>query len=83
MAIRRYSRRETNSQLYIPYPSFARNSTYETTNAVSSYNSLQVTYEHQLSAGLYLLGNYTWSKVHDRSAHPGIAESAVSCRVAS
>ena len=52
----------TNSQLYIPYPSFARNSTYETTNAVSSYNSLQVTYEHQLSAGLYLLGNYTWSK---------------------
>ena len=52
----------TNSQLYIPFPSFARNATYETTNAVSSYNSLQVTYEHQLSAGLYLLGNYTWSK---------------------
>ena len=52
----------TNSQLYIPFPSFARNATYETTNAVSSYNSLQITYEHQLSAGLYLLGNYTWSK---------------------
>jgi hypothetical protein len=46
----------------IPFPSFARNATYETTNAVSSYNSLQITYEHQLSAGLYLLGNYTWSQ---------------------
>ena len=52
----------TNSQLYIPYPYFGRNATYETTNADSSYNSLQVTYEHQLSVGLYLLGNYTWSK---------------------
>ncbi len=52
----------TNPQPYIPFPSFARNATYETTNAISSYNSLQVTYEHQLGAGLYLLGNYTWSK---------------------
>jgi hypothetical protein len=52
----------TNPQLYIPFPSFARNATYETTNANSSYSSLQATYEHQLSAGLYLLGNYTWSK---------------------
>jgi hypothetical protein len=51
-----------NPQLYIPFPSFARNATYETTNATSSYNSMQVTYEHQMSAGLYLLGNYTWSK---------------------
>jgi Carboxypeptidase regulatory-like domain/TonB dependent receptor-like, beta-barrel len=46
----------------IPYPNFARNATYETTNAVSSYNSLQTTYEHQMSFGLYLLGNYTWGK---------------------
>jgi hypothetical protein len=51
-----------NQQNYIPYPSFARNATYETTNATSNYNSMQVTYEHQLSVGLYLLGNYTWSK---------------------
>jgi len=51
-----------NPQNYIPYPSFGRNSTYETTNAISSYNSLQATYEHQMSAGLYLLANYTWSK---------------------
>lgn len=51
-----------NPQNYIPYPSFARNATYESTNAVSSYNSLQATYEHQTSFGLYLLGNYTYSK---------------------
>lgn len=51
-----------NPQNYVPYKSFARNSTYETTNATSSYNSLQATYEHQTSYGLYLLGNYTYSK---------------------
>jgi hypothetical protein len=51
-----------NSQLYIPYPNFARNSTYETTNANSSYNSMQITYQHQMNFGLFLLGNYTWSK---------------------
>ena len=50
------------NQTTIPYPYFARNATYETTNATSSYNSMQITYEHQLSIGLYLLGNYTWSK---------------------
>jgi hypothetical protein len=52
----------TNTQYYIPYPYFARNSTYETTNAASSYNALQVTYEHRMNWGLSLLGNYTWSK---------------------
>jgi len=51
-----------NPQNYIPFPSFARNATYETTNASSSYNALQTTYEHQLSYGLTLLANYTWSK---------------------
>ncbi len=52
----------TNSQLSIPFPDFGRNSTYETTNAVSSFNSMQITYQHQMSFGLFLLGNYTWSK---------------------
>ena len=52
----------TNSQNYVPFPSFARNATYETTNAVSSYNSLQTTYEHQMNFGLYMLANYTYSK---------------------
>ncbi len=51
-----------NPQLYVPFPNFNRNATYETTNASSSYNSLQATYEHELSSGLYLLANYTWSK---------------------
>jgi hypothetical protein len=51
-----------NPQNYIPFPSFARNATYETTNASSSYNALQATYEHQTSYGLFFLGNYTWSK---------------------
>ena len=52
----------TNTQLYIPYPYFQRNSTYNTTNAVSSYNSLQATYQHQMSFGLSLLANFTWSR---------------------
>jgi hypothetical protein len=51
-----------NPQNFIPFPSFARNATYETTNASSSYNALQATYEHQMSYGLTLLANYTWSK---------------------
>jgi len=52
----------TNTQLYIPYPYMARNSTYETTNAVTSYNSMQITFQHQMSFGLLLLANYTWSR---------------------
>src|SRR5260370_37618273 len=39
----------SNPQTFIPFPSFARNATYETTNASSSYS-------------LTLLANYTWSK---------------------
>jgi hypothetical protein len=52
----------SNPQNYVPFPQFARNATYETTNATSSYNALQATYQHQLSYGLTLLANYTWSK---------------------
>lgn len=51
-----------NAQNYVPFPSFARNTNWEVTNSVSSYHSLQATYEHHLSSGLSLLGNYTWSK---------------------
>lgn len=51
-----------NPQNYVPFPSFNRNATYETTNATSNYNSLQATYEHELSFGLILLANYTYSK---------------------
>ncbi|GGG89327.1 TonB-dependent receptor [Edaphobacter dinghuensis] len=51
-----------NAQNYVPFPSFARNATYETTNAASSYNALQTTYEHQMNSGLSILANYSWSK---------------------
>jgi hypothetical protein len=47
---------------YLPLPDFAANTTYETTNSDSSYNALQTTYQHQVSMGLTLLANYTWSK---------------------
>jgi hypothetical protein len=47
---------------YLPFPKFAANTTYETTNATSNYNALQTTYEHQFSLGLSMLANYTWSK---------------------
>jgi hypothetical protein len=46
----------------VPFPDFARNAIYETTNATSSYNSMQATYQRQMSAGLSILANYTWSK---------------------
>jgi len=52
----------TNIYNYIPFPSFAPNSNYETTNGTSSYNSMQLTYQHQLNHGLNLLANYTYSK---------------------
>jgi hypothetical protein len=52
----------TNTQLYIPYPYMARNGTYETTNAATTYNSMQVTYQHQMSFGLLVLANYTLSR---------------------
>ena len=51
-----------NPQNFVPYPDFARNATYETTNGKSSYNSLQTTYQHELSLGLSLLANYTYSR---------------------
>jgi hypothetical protein len=51
-----------NPQNYVPFPDFARNATYETTNGTSSYNSLQLTYERQVSVGLTALANYTFAK---------------------
>lgn len=52
----------TNIYEHIPFPGFAPNSNYQMTNGTSSYNSMQVTYEHRLTAGLNLLANYTYSK---------------------
>lgn len=49
-------------QGHIPFPNLSPNSAYITTNSVSSYNSMQLIYQHQLSAGLLLLANYTYAK---------------------
>ena len=51
-----------NPQNYVPFPGFARNATFETTNATSSYNSMQITYEHRMNVGLTVLANYSYSK---------------------
>ena len=47
---------------HVPFPLFQENSSYQSTNASSSYNSLQITYQHQMSAGLSVLANYTYAK---------------------
>ncbi len=47
---------------HIPFPNLSPNTAFMTTNSVSSYNSMQVIYQHQLSAGLTLLANYTYSQ---------------------
>lgn len=52
----------TPIQTNIPFPKFSPNSTYETTNGESAYNSLQTTYIHQFSSGFSVLANYTFSK---------------------
>jgi len=64
----------TNTQLYIPYPYFSRNSTYNTTNTDSSYNSMQVTYEHRMSFGLSMLANYTLSRCYGDQHAPQNAQ---------
>ena len=49
-------------QGHVPFPVFSRNSAFQRTDANSSYNSLQATYQHQLSIGLTVLANYTYAK---------------------
>jgi hypothetical protein len=46
----------------IPFPDFSPNSELETTNAVSSYNALQAVYTRQMTHGLSVLANYTYSR---------------------
>jgi Carboxypeptidase regulatory-like domain len=64
------------NQSFVPFPHFAPNAIYETTNAGSSYNSMQTTYEHQTSYGLQLLANYTFSKCFSNQRTQGTATSA-------
>jgi hypothetical protein len=46
----------------IPNPDFGSYASYETTNAASNYNSLQVVYSRQMSHGLAMLANWTYSR---------------------
>lgn len=46
----------------VPFPNFAPASNYLSTDGISSYNSLQVTYEHRSHFGLETQANYTFSK---------------------
>jgi hypothetical protein len=65
-----------NFTSYIPYPEFAPNAIYESTNGQSAYNSMQATYEHQLAWGLRVLANYTYSKCFSNQRTQGTATSA-------
>ncbi len=53
---------DTTVQGHIPFPELSANSTLQRTNSTSSYHSMQVVYQHQLSAGLSVLANYTFAK---------------------
>jgi hypothetical protein len=47
---------------HVPFPALGVEPQFISTTASSNYNSLQANYEHQLSVGLTLLANYTFSK---------------------
>jgi hypothetical protein len=52
----------SNPQNYVPFPDFARNSSYADTIGTANYHSLQTKYQHQLGSGLTVLFAYTFSK---------------------
>jgi hypothetical protein len=60
----------------VAFPDFARGSIYETTNAMSNYNSLQTTYEHHEKYGLSILANYTYSRCMTNQRSPQNASAA-------
>ncbi|HEX7961782.1 MAG TPA: TonB-dependent receptor [Terriglobales bacterium] len=48
---------------FIPFPDFARGSSYAITEGSSAYHGLQTKIEKRFANGLSFLGAYTWSKV--------------------
>lgn len=48
---------------FIPYPDFARGSSYAVTEGSSHYHGLQTKIEKRFATGLSFLGAYTWSQV--------------------
>lgn len=51
-----------NVTSYLPFPTLASKSQYESTNTMSSYHSMQTAYTHQFAGGMNILANYTYSK---------------------
>lgn len=51
-----------NPARYIPFPSFARGSSYATTNGNSHYHSFQSKFTRRFRNGLNMLATYTWAK---------------------
>src|SRR5262249_14396884 len=52
-----------NVQLYVPFPDFARGSSYSATEGSSFYHSLQMKWERRFHSGFSSLVSYTWSKL--------------------
>jgi hypothetical protein len=53
---------DVNPALHITFPSFARGSSYATTDGNSHYHSLQTKFTRRMSKGLDFLAAYTWAK---------------------
>jgi hypothetical protein len=51
-----------NPQDYVPFPDFARGSSYADTVGVANYHSLQTKYQRRLAEGLTMLFAYTYAK---------------------
>lgn len=51
-----------NPQNYVPFPTFARGSSYAATTGNSSYHAMQSKFTHRFSQGLDFLVSYTWGK---------------------
>ena len=50
---------------YLPFPGFAQNMSYTTTDGDSYFYSIQAKYERRFSSGFNLLAAYTWGTVRD------------------
>lgn len=51
-----------NSQNYVPFPTFARGSSFAATTGNSHYHALQSKFQRRFSKGLDALVSYTWGK---------------------
>jgi hypothetical protein len=54
-----------NATPYLPFPGFAQNMSYTTTDGNSYFYSIQAKYERRFSNGINLLAAYTWGTVRD------------------